>query len=113
MEIPPFIERVAANRNCTTEQAQEILTDCLGQLHEASFKGGIGVGLLAAYFELGPLAAWHYMGLLVKAAESGEPGELIEHYQRLDPSLTRFSEITERWSREAGVRPRTYRLERA
>jgi hypothetical protein len=39
------------------------------------------------------------MGLLCEAAES-EPGEIIEHYQRLDSTLKRFSTIIDRWKFE-------------
>jgi hypothetical protein len=37
-----------------------ITTECLAELHEAAFKQGIGVALWAAYWELGPLGAWHF-----------------------------------------------------
>jgi hypothetical protein len=49
---------------------------------------GIGTSLVGAYWGLGPLAAWHFGGILASAAEN-EPGGLIEHYQRLDYSMER------------------------
>jgi hypothetical protein len=98
--VPGFLDRVANERNCSPELVRAIVTDCLAELHEASYKGGLGRGLWGAYYELGPLAAWHYLGLLRQAAEAGEPGELEEYYLRIDPSLKRFRTIIDRWDLE-------------
>ena len=92
-------ERIAKERNCSPELVRAITTDFIAAMHEASFKGGIGTALFDGYWELGPIGAWHFMGLLADAAES-EPGEIIEHYERLDSSLKRFAQITEQWQSE-------------
>lgn len=99
MPIPMFLEEIAKERNCSPELVRAIVSDCFSRLHEASFKQGIGTALAAAYFNLDNEAAWHFMGLLCQAAEN-EPGELSEHYQRLDSSLTRFSSVFEKWEVE-------------
>jgi hypothetical protein len=94
-----FCSHIAKERNCSPELVRAVLTDCIAQLHETSFKKGLGQALVDAYWELSPLGAWHFMGLLCEAAES-EPGEIIEHYQRLDSTLKRFSTIIDRWKFE-------------
>jgi hypothetical protein len=66
--------------------------DCLAALHETGFKQGMGSALFAAYWELGPLAAWHFAGILSEAGKH-DPGELLEHYRRLDPSMERFRSL--------------------
>lgn len=106
VQVPEFCKRVALERNCSPELVRAITMDCLASLHEASFKRGIGMALSAAYWELGPLAAWHFGGLLVEAAKSGEPGELIEHYQRLDSTMRRFAHILDQWKEEEDDRRR-------
>jgi hypothetical protein len=60
VNIPQFCERIAKERNCPPELVRAITTECLAELHEAAFKQGIGVALWAAYWELGPLGAWHF-----------------------------------------------------
>jgi hypothetical protein len=100
MSTPEFIERIAKDRNCTPELVRAIVTDCLQSLHESSVKTGIGDALVGACFELGPPAAYHLGGLLVQAGKC-ETGELLETYQRLDPSLERFQSIVDRWEYEA------------
>ena len=52
------------------------MTDCLAALHETSYKQGTATGVAAAHAELGGLAAWHLMGLVVDAADTGNPGAL-------------------------------------
>jgi len=99
MDIPRFTERISKERNCTPELARAIVTDCLAALHESAVKHGIGTALVGAYWELGPLPAWHFGGILARAAECG-PGELIEHYKRLDPTMGRFRSILDQWERE-------------
>ncbi len=99
MDIPRFTERVAKERNCTPELIRAIVSDCLSALHESTVKHGIGTALVGVYWELGPLAAWHFGGILGRAAEH-DPGELIEHYQRLDCTMERFRGIEEQWEYE-------------
>lgn len=94
MDCPEFLTRIALERNCSPELVRAIMTDCLGALHEATVKGGRDVGARTAYSELGPLAAWHYVGLLVAAAEDGGPGQLLD---QIDPTLKSFASIRERW----------------
>lgn len=100
MSIPKFTERIAKERNCTPELVRAIVTDCLEALHESSVKTGIGDALVGAWFELGPLAAYHFGGLFAEAGKC-ETGELLETYQRLDPSMERFRAIVDRWEYEA------------
>jgi hypothetical protein len=59
MDIPRFTERISKERNSTPELVRAIVTDCLAALHESTVKHGIGTALIGAYWELGPLAAWH------------------------------------------------------
>jgi hypothetical protein len=99
MDIPRFTERIAKERNCEPDLVRAIVTDCLSALHESTAKYGIGTALVGPYWELGPLPAWHFGGILARAAEC-EPGELIEHYQRLDPMMERFRSISEQWDYE-------------
>lgn len=91
--------RIAKERNCAPELVQAIATDFVAAMHEASFKVGIGQTLFDAHSELSDEGAWHFMGLLTQAAKC-EPGEIIEHYKRLDWTLKRFASITERWQFE-------------
>jgi hypothetical protein len=99
MNIPRFTERIAKERNCSPELVRAIVTDCLDALHESTVKRGIGTALVGAWFELGPLAAYHFGGILADAAKC-DTGELIEHYQRLDSSMERFRTIIDRWEYE-------------
>ena len=100
MDIPKFTERIAKERNCSPELVRAIVTDCLESLHESDVKQGIGAALVGAWFELGSRAAYHFGGLLADAA-GNDPGELIEHYQRLDSSMERFRKIVDMWEYEA------------
>ena len=99
MDIPRFTERISKERNCTPELVKAIVTDCLAALPESTVKHGIGTALIGAYWELGPLPAWHFGGILARAAEC-DPGELIEHYKRLDPTMGRFRSILDQWEYE-------------
>ncbi len=99
MNIPRFTERIAKERNCSPELVCAIASDCFAALHESTFKQGIGAALIGAYWELGPLAAYHFSCILANAAEH-DPGELIEHYKRLDPSMARFGTIRNQWDQE-------------
>lgn len=51
----------------------------------------------------GPLAGPEWVvfafRILANAAEH-DPGELIEHYDRLDPSMKRFGTIRDKWKQE-------------
>jgi hypothetical protein len=100
METPRFTERIAKERNCSPELVRAIVTDCLSALHESTVKQGIGAALVGAWWELGSLAAYHFGGLLAEAGKY-DPGELLETYQRLDPSMERFRPIIDRWEYEA------------
>lgn len=102
MEIPRFTQRISRERNCAPELVQAIVTDCLAALHESTVKHGIGTALFGAYWELGPLPAWHFGGILTRAAEH-DPGELTEHYKRLDPTMARFRRILDQWEHEIKI----------
>jgi hypothetical protein len=102
MDIPRFTERISKERNCTPELVRAIVTDCLAALHESTVKHGIGTALVGAFWELGDLSAWHFGGILASAAEN-DPGELIEHYQRLDPTMKRFRQILDQWEYELKI----------
>ena len=102
METPKFTDRIAAERNCPPELVRAIVIDCLSALHQCTVKQGIGTTLIRTYWELGDLAAWHFGCILADAAES-EPGELIEHYERLDPTMRRFRSIRDHWEYERKV----------
>lgn len=99
MDTPRFTERISKERNCAPELVRAIITDCLAALHESTVKHGIGTALIGAYWELGPLPAWHLGGILARAAQH-DPGELIEHYQRLDHTMKRFASILDQWECE-------------
>jgi hypothetical protein len=104
MPIPHFLEQIARERGCSPELARSVITDCLAALHEASYKGGTAAGVLSAHAELGPLAAWHLMGLVVDAADTGNPGALVEAYMRIEPDPARFDAIFRDWDDGAGDR---------
>ena len=74
MDAPPFLDEIAARHGCAAQLARQLITDCLAALHEASYKRGTAAGVEAAHAELGGLAAWHLMGLVVDAADTGDPG---------------------------------------
>jgi hypothetical protein len=102
MDIPRFTERIAKERNCTPELVRAIVGDCLAALHESTgeawHRDRIGRSLLG----IGGLSAWHFGGILASAAER-DPGELIEHYQRLDPTMKRFRQILDQWECELKI----------
>ncbi len=100
MDPQHVVEHIAKARNCSTELARAIVTDCLSALHEGAVKEGIGISRWAAYFAFGDLAAYNLGGLFAEAGKF-ETGELLETYQRLDPSMERFRTIVERWEYEA------------
>jgi hypothetical protein len=100
MAVSSFIDRIAEAHGCSRELAAALMTDGLAALHEASFKRGAADGMRAVHADLGPLAAWHFVGLLVDAAESGHASILVQDYLRLDPSASRFDAIAEQWTAE-------------
>ena len=95
-----FIDRIAQAHGCSRELAAALMTEGLAALHEASFKRGAADGMRAVHADLGPLAAWHFVGLLVDAAESGHASILVQDYIRLDASASQFDAIAEQWSAE-------------
>ena len=76
------------------------MTDCLAALHEASYKRGATAGVAAAHAELGGLAAWHLMGLVVDAADAGDPGALVRAYMRVEPDPAQYDRIAQGWDSE-------------
>jgi len=100
MAVSSFIDRIAEAHGCSRELAAALMTDGLAALHEASFKHGAAGGMRAVHADLGPLAAWHFVGLLVDAAEAGHASILVQDYLRLDASASQFDAIAERWSAE-------------
>src|SRR5947209_8436826 len=96
MNLLEFTARIAKERNCSPELVRAIVTDTLAVLHESTVKHGIGTALIGTYWQLGPLAAWHFGGLLENAAEHSS-GELTEHYKRLDPTMQRYRTIIDQW----------------
>jgi len=100
MDIPRFLEQIAKDRGCSPELARALMTDCLAVLHEASYKGGTAAGVRAAHTELGALAAWHMMGLVVDAADAGNPGALVQSYMQIEPAPAQFDAISQGWDAE-------------
>jgi hypothetical protein len=109
--LPKFTERMVKERNCEPELVRAILTDFLAELHEVSFKQGLGPAMVMVYWEASALAAWHFGGLICKAAVQGEPGELAETYQRLDCTMERFRTIQDRWQYELDREHEQYELD--
>lgn len=100
MDPQYLVERIAKERNCSTELVRAVVTDSLSALHEGAVKEGIGISMWAAYFAFGDLAAYHLGGLFAEAGKY-EAGEVLETYKRLDPSMERFRTIIDRWEYEA------------
>ena len=103
MDTPLFLEQIAQARGCTVELARNLVTDCLAALHEASYKRGTAAGVEAAHAELGGLAAWHLMGLVIDAADSGDPGSLVRAYTRVEPDPSQYDTIARQWDSEKGL----------
>ena len=76
------------------------MTDCLAALHEASYKHGTAAGVAAAHDQLGGLAAWHLMGLVVDAAETGNPGALVRTYMKVETEPAKYDTLWARWDAE-------------
>ena len=100
MDTLRFVERIAAAHGCSPEVARAVMTDCLAELHEASYKKGSTIGVAGAHAELGGLAAWHLMGLLVDAADTGNPGALVEGYLKVEANPARYDAIWAQWDAE-------------
>ena len=100
MDTPRFLEQIAQAHGCTVEVARGLITDCLAALHEASYKRGATAGVAAAHAELGGLAAWHLMGLVVDAADAGDPGALVRAYMRVEPDPAQYDRIAQGWDSE-------------
>jgi hypothetical protein len=107
MDTPPFLEQIAAARGCSVELARALMTDCLAALHEASYKRGTPAGVQAAHAQLGGLAAWHLMGLVIDAADTGNPGALVQAYTRIEPEPAQYDAIWAQWDAEKANPPRS------
>jgi|SRR6187399_3200078 hypothetical protein len=97
MDAPRLLDEIAARHGCAAPIARQLITECLAALHEASYKRGTAAGVEAAHAELGGLAAWHLMGLVVDAAETGDPGALVRAYMRVEPDPAQFDGIAKAW----------------
>jgi len=95
-----FVERIAAAHGCSADLARALMTDCLAALHEASYKHGTATSVSAAHEQLGGLAAWHLMGLVVDAADTGNPGALVAAYIKVEASPAQFDSIWAQWDDE-------------
>jgi hypothetical protein len=100
MDTLRFVERIAAAHGCSADVVRAVMTDCLAVLHEASYKKGTSTGVSAAHTELGGLAAWHLMGLLVDAADTGNPGALVQGYMKVESNPAQYDAIWARWDGE-------------
>jgi len=100
MDTPKFVEQIAAAHGCSPDVARAVMTDCLAALHEASYKHGTPVSVAAAHEQLGGLAAWHLMGLVVDAADTGNPGALVEAYTKVEAAPAQYDAIWARWDGE-------------
>jgi hypothetical protein len=95
-----FVERIASAHGCSTELARAVMTDCLAALHEISYKRGTATSVAAAHEQLGGLAAWHLMGLVVDAADTGNPGALVQAYMKVEASPAQYDAIGAQWDDE-------------
>jgi hypothetical protein len=100
LDTPRFLEQIAAARGCSAELARAVMTDCLAALHEASYKRGTAAGVAAAHAQLGSLAAWHLMGLVMDAADTGDPGALVRAYLNIEAEPARYDALWTRWDAE-------------
>ena len=97
---PRFVEQIAAEHGCSAELARKLMADCLAALHEISYKRGTAAGVEAAHHEIGGLGAWHLMGLVVDAADSGDPGSLVRAYMKVEPDPAQYDRIVQAWDSE-------------
>ena len=100
MDTPRFLEQIATAHGCSADLARAILTDGLAALHEASYKHGTPASVAAAHDQLGGLAAWHLMGLVVDAADSGNPGALVQAYVKVERDPAQYDPIWAQWDGE-------------
>ena len=100
MDTPRFLAQIAAAHGCSADLVRAVMTDCLAALHEASYKQGTAAGVGAAHEQLGGLAAWHLMGLVVDAADTGNPGALVAAYIKVEASPAQFDSIWAQWDDE-------------
>jgi hypothetical protein len=100
MLMPGFVERIAAAHGCSAETARTLMTECLAALHETSYKRGTPASVGAAHAELGGLAAWHLMGLVVDAADGGNPGALVQAYVKVEANPAQYDAIWAQWDAE-------------
>ena len=100
MLTPGFVERLAAAHGCSTDTARALMTDCFASLHEISYKHGTPASVAAVHAELGGLAAWHVMGVVVDAADSGDAGALVQAYMKIEPTPSQYDGIWARWDDE-------------
>jgi hypothetical protein len=104
MEFTGFLGRVAAAHGCTDEAARELVTAVLAALNEVSYKQGSSAAAVAlCHAELGSLAAWHLMGLVVDAADRGNPGALVQEYTRIDGEGARHDAVARGWDAEVAA----------
>jgi hypothetical protein len=97
MDKSGFIEQIAATHGCSADLARALMTDCLAALHRASYMQGTATSVAAAHEQLGGLAAWHLMGLLVDAADTGNPGALVQAYMKVEASPAQYDAIWAEW----------------
>jgi hypothetical protein len=102
MDDSRFVESIAAAHGCPADLARTLMTECLAALHEVSYKYGTAASVEAAHAELGGLAAWHLMGLVVDAADAGDPGSLVRAYTKVEPDPAQFDAIAQAWDGETG-----------
>lgn len=95
-----FLDRIALAHHCAPEQARAILVEGLAALHEVSYKHGPAAGLRVAHEELGSLATWHVAGLLVDAAEEGNPAALVKALLEADPATAQHDGVAAQWDAE-------------
>ena len=100
MPTPRFLEQIAAAHGCSAELARALMTDCLAALHQASYNNGTAAGVAAAHEQLGGLAAWHLMGLVVDAADTGNPGALVQAYVKVEANPAQYDPIWAQWDEE-------------
>ena len=100
MDTPRFLDQIAATHGCSADLARAVMTDCLAALHRASYMQGTATSVAAAHDQLGGLAAWHLMGLVVDAADTGNPGALVQAYVQVEASPAQYDAIWAQWDAE-------------
>jgi hypothetical protein len=101
MESSGALSQLAATHGCTEEVARKVITGFLAALNEVSYKAGATApAVQLAHAQLGGLAAWHLMGLVVDAADRGNPGALVAAYSRFDGGAAQYDVIAQRWDKE-------------